>query len=89
MTDGIIFSDMSRCEPASVLGRVLKNHHWRLVDYQVEQFRGTMMFASEQTRAPQVRLRLGLEGLHALYLGLDANAFSSIRARVNLSAICE
>jgi len=84
--DGIVFSDMSRCEPASALGRELKHGQWRLVDYQVEEFKGTMMFAGEETRAPQVRLKLGLEGLHALYLGIDASAFSTIRARVKLSA---
>ena len=84
--NGIVFSDMSKCEPASAFDRQLKAGKWRLLDYEIAEFKGTMMYAGEESRAPQVRLKLGLTGLHALYVGVEAHSFASIPVRLKLSA---
>ena len=80
-----MFCDLSKCEPASALTRRMKNGHWRMIDYETDEMRGTMLIAGEETWAPEVRLKLGLEGWHAIYLGLYGTGYTQFPSRVKLS----
>jgi len=69
--DGVIYlSDFSRCLPASALSRKPKRRHWRLLDYETEQFRGVMLVAGQNTAAPEVTLPISQKGWHAIHFGL-------------------
>src|SRR5437870_5718744 len=66
----IYLSDMSRCRPQSALSRKPRRHHWRLLDYETDSFRGAMLVAGQNTAAPEVSYPLAQRGWHAIYFGL-------------------
>ncbi|MEZ5275083.1 MAG: hypothetical protein R3F07_01730 [Opitutaceae bacterium] len=70
--NGILLTDLSRCEPGGALSRQRKQGHWRLVDYEtVDGVRGQMVFADPELGAPELTLRLGLTGPHRVFLGIN------------------
>ncbi len=56
-----------------------------MIDYETDTFKGCMLFAGEEEVPPPLRLKLGLRGWHAVYLGLYATGSSQYPARVKLS----
>ena len=80
-----LFSDLSQCEPSSALSRRREKACWQMIDYETDTFKGCMLFAGEEEVLPRLRLKLGLRGWHAVYLGLYATGFTQYPARVKLS----
>ena len=39
----VIISDLSQCQPAHRLDRDYRHGTWRLIDYETEEFAGTMV----------------------------------------------
>jgi Glycosyl hydrolase-like 10 len=69
--DGSIYlADMTRCRPQSALSRKPRRHHWRLLDYETDSFKGTMLVAGQNTAAAEVSCPLAQKGWHAIYFGL-------------------
>src|SRR5689334_11008521 len=69
--DGSIYlADMTRCRPQSALSRKARRHHWRLLDYETDSFKGTMLVAGQNTAAAEVSCPLAQKGWHAIYFGL-------------------
>jgi len=44
------------------LTRQAKRHHWRLLDYETDNFKGVMLVAGKNTAAPEVRYPLKRQG---------------------------
>lgn len=66
----VYLSDMSRCLPQSALTRKPRHKRWRLLDYETESFKGTMLVAGQNTAAPEVRCPLRTRGWHSVWLGI-------------------
>ncbi len=77
MTDSYLL-DMSVCLPGSALSTEPKKGHWRLIDYELENLKGTMLWANSKTGAPDVVLPANLSGWHAVYLGIWDWAWSKV-----------
>lgn len=71
-TDEVLFTDMGACSPASAISREQKPGSWFAVDYQTEDgVAGTTVYAEPEHPAPALTLRLGLEGWHAIHIGIN------------------
>ena len=62
-------ADLDRCRPSSALSARALRRHWRVLDYETDQFQGRMLVAGENTAAPAVTYPLNRKGWHALYIG--------------------
>ena len=84
----IYFTDLSRAQPESALTRQEKRFAWRLIDYETEDFQGTLLFAGEEARAPDLTLGLDTPGVHDVYVGMFNTAWRpyqnmTVRARLS------
>jgi uncharacterized lipoprotein YddW (UPF0748 family) len=68
--DSIYLSDMSLCQPKTALSPKPKRHHWRLLDYETERFKGVMLVAGKNTAAPEIRYPVNQKGWHAISFGM-------------------
>ena len=66
----IYLSDMSRCLPAEALAPQPRRHHWRLLPYETEKFKGVMLVAGQNTAAPEIRIPIAQKGWHAISFGI-------------------
>ncbi|MFN0168834.1 MAG: hypothetical protein ACKV22_20605 [Bryobacteraceae bacterium] len=66
----VVVADMSLCQPASALSAKARRAHWKVVPYEAGTLKGNMIWASVETEAPPVRLPLGVQGWHAIFVGL-------------------
>jgi hypothetical protein len=67
----IYLSDLSRCTPRGALAGQPKDGHWQLIRYETVDANvpsGTMICALSFVDAPDVTLRLGVSGWHAVYV---------------------
>ncbi len=71
----VYLSDLDRCRPSSALSRRWEHHTWRLLEYQAQSFRGTMLVAAEDSRAPEVIYPDPPSGWHEIYIGLVRKPF--------------
>jgi hypothetical protein len=62
-------TSMDRCTPASALASDAAHHKWRVIPYESERLKGTLILAGNETEAPTVRLPLGVRGWHAVSIG--------------------
>ena len=68
--EAIRIDDMSRVQPATALSDVRKRSHWKVLDYETEEFAGKCIAALPNTHAPEVTLPIDRKGWHAVYVGL-------------------
>ncbi|MBL9213905.1 MAG: hypothetical protein JNG83_00365 [Opitutaceae bacterium] len=73
----IYLSDMSRCEPASLLSRERRRGHWRLIDYETPETKGTMVFAVPGEGTPAITLPVDVRGCYRVYVGINYSRFDS------------
>jgi hypothetical protein len=66
----IYLSDLARCEPSTALSDGPKKGHWQTVSYEAEGVSGTMLIAGVECNAPTLTLPLGVEGWHAVHVGV-------------------
>src|SRR5437016_9479793 len=50
----IYLTDLDRCQPQSALSRKARSHYWRLLDYETDTCKGTMLVAGQNTLAPEI-----------------------------------
>jgi hypothetical protein len=63
---------MSQCAPESAHSRKIEKDQWQLIDYETEDgIKGTMISAQPEDRCGELKLSLGVEGLHKIYLGIN------------------
>ncbi len=83
---GVMLADMSKCESASALSATMKRRHWKTIPYElIGGQKGVMIWASQETNAPPVRVRLGVKGWYAIYVGVFSGAETPSLAWIKLS----
>jgi hypothetical protein len=91
-THAVWLPDMAAGVPAAAQTPHMKRGCWRAIPYELESgLKGTMLWASPNTKAPPIRLRLGVRGWHAIYVGLYGGAVTStlwIRLSTDPAPVC-
>lgn len=80
--EAIYLTDLGRCRPASVLSRKPRRNRWRLLDYQTDRLKGTMLVAGQNTAAPPVTCPLDRKGWHAIYFGIRSYGYNEDNTRL-------
>ena len=75
--EGILITDLSRCEPQSAISSMPSRGCWYTVSYETEDgIRGVLLGKEELANPPDVRLPLAARGWHAVYLGIFRGGIS-------------
>ena len=75
--EGVLISDLSRCEPRSALSPESKKNCWYTVPYETEDgIKGVLLGKGELSTPPDVSLPLDAKGWHAIYLGVFRGGIS-------------
>lgn len=83
----VVLTDMTRVQPASAISPAMSAHHWKAIPYELRGgTKGTLIWASQDTGAPPVRIRLGVRGWHAIFVGVYNGAEGSSLAWLRLSS---
>ena len=70
----IYLIDLNRCEPAIGLRPRFHQGAWKVINYEAETFKGSMLYSIAGLNSPAVTYRLKLQGWYAIYLGFhDSN----------------
>ena len=80
--EAIYLTDLGRCRPASALSRQPRRNRWRLLDYQTDRLKGTMLVAGQNTAAPPVTCPLDRKGWHAIYFGIRSYGYNEDNTRL-------
>ena len=82
----IVISDLSVCRPAHRLDRGYRHETWRLIDYETEEFAGTMIYSGPGMNSGELVLPLDCEGYCAIFLGVHyPSQFGDVHVRLRLS----
>ena len=74
--DGAVYlTDLDRCRPASALSTRLRRGAWKMVEYETDDFSGTMLVALEESAAPDLTYTLNRSGWHRIYVGIYRKPF--------------
>ena len=82
--EAVILSDMGQIRPTWALTARARRGHWKLIGYEAGGITGRLIWASAETDAPPVTLRLGVRGWHAIFLGLTDPAGLGCKVWVKL-----
>ncbi len=66
-----IIADMTRCTPADALSTRREHAKWKVFEYETADFSGKCLSVGRESSAPDLTLRLGRQGWHAVYVGLS------------------
>lgn len=83
--EATVIRDLSRVEPSSALSETPKRGKWYVIPYEAGGYAGKMLWASEGTDAPPVRLPLKVTGWHAVFVGMASPAGIASRLLLRLS----
>ena len=82
----VIISDLSQCQPTYRLDRDYRHGTWRLIDYETEEFAGTMIYSGPGMNSEPLTLSLNCEGYHAIYVGVHyPGQFGDAHVRLRLT----
>ncbi|MCA8996066.1 MAG: hypothetical protein KDA80_03755, partial [Planctomycetaceae bacterium] len=65
-------TDMTRCVPAEALSDRRHHNQWKVFEYETEEFSGKCVSVGRESSAPDLTLKLGKQGWHAVYVGLSS-----------------
>ncbi len=65
-------TDMSRCFPAEALSDRRHHDKWKVFEYETAEFSGNCISIGRESSAPDLTLKLGKQGWHAVYIGLSS-----------------
>ncbi|MCA9062914.1 MAG: hypothetical protein KDA96_07640, partial [Planctomycetaceae bacterium] len=65
-------TDMTRCVPADALSDRRHHDKWKVFEYETAEFAGKCASVGRESSAPDLTLRLGKQGWHAVYVGLSS-----------------
>ncbi len=82
----IVLSDMSLARPAAALSRRPRRGRWRVISYDMGDKKGRMLWASEETGAPEAALPLHAKGWHAVFVGVGGPAHIARSVLLRLSS---
>ena len=62
---------MTRCTPADALSKRREHAKWKVFEYETAEFSGKCLSVGRESSAPDLTLKLGKQGWHAVYIGLS------------------
>lgn len=70
-SDGAIYlTDLDRCQPAAALSAKSARGRWRMLPFEAEGAKGTMLVAGQNTGAPEIRYSPKRSGVYEIWFGL-------------------
>jgi hypothetical protein len=66
-----LITDLTRCTPASALSNRRHLNTWKIFEYDTAEFSGKCISIGRESSAPDLSLKLGKKGWHAVYIGLS------------------
>jgi len=75
---GIWISDLTRFGPSDAIARAMRPKTWIAVDYEVDEGKGVMLYAASGFDAPNLTLKLGVDGWHKIRLGIFYSGTSGL-----------
>lgn len=70
----VVITDMTRAEPADVFSAKPKRGHWQVIPYEMRPdtggYKGKAIWCGYEANPPEVKLRLGVSGWHAIFVGI-------------------
>lgn len=66
-----LLADMTLCSPAGALSDRRQLKAWKIFDYETADFSGKCLSVGRESAAPDLTLKLGRQGWHAVYIGLS------------------
>ena len=82
----VYLTDLGKCQPQSSLSRKWKYGTWRLLDYETEPFKGTMLIAVQESSATEVIYPVERNGWHQIHIGIYRRPHApSMRVQVKLT----
>jgi len=81
----VVLADMGKCTPAAALTTASRLKQWRVLPYEAGNIAGKMIWATEESQAPELTLPLTAQGWHAIYVGLADPAHVGCQALLRLS----
>ncbi len=66
-----LLTDMTRCTPADALSKRRAHAKWKVFEYETAEFSGKCVSVGRESSAPDLTLKLGKQGWHAVYVGLS------------------
>lgn len=71
VTHAELITDMTRCTPADALSKRREHAKWKVFEYETAEFSGQCLSIGRESSAPDLTLKLGKQGWHAVYVGLS------------------
>lgn len=65
-------TDLTRCTPADALSDRRQHNKWKVFEYETAEFSGKCISVGRESSAPDLTLKLGKQGWHAVYIGLSS-----------------
>lgn len=70
-TRAVMMTDMTRCTPADAFSNRRAHAKWKVFEYETSDFSGKCLSVGRESSAPDLTLKLGKRGWHAVYVGLS------------------
>ena len=80
-SEAIYLYDMTECRPSNAFAPRLSKGHWKVIPYETTDGAvGNMVWASEETGAPDLTLSLPVQDWHAVFVGIFSSpaAYSTL-----------
>lgn len=71
LSEAVTFTDMTKVTPASALSERREHNRWKVFEYETAEFSGKCLSVGRESSAPDITFADGLEGWHAVYVGLS------------------
>ncbi len=65
-------TDLTRCIPVDAISESRHHHKWKVFEYETAEFSGKCISVGRESSAPDLTLKLGKQGWHAVYIGLSS-----------------
>lgn len=70
-TNAELITDMTGCTPTDALSKRREHAKWKVFEYETAEFSGNCVSVGRESSAPDLTLKLGKQGWHAVYVGLS------------------
>ena len=67
--ESVYLLDMTACEPGHAISEEFERSKWTCCSYRIDQGEGKMLFCGPDTKAPPLRLTLGVQGWYHILVG--------------------
>ncbi len=78
-------SDLNNCVPSSAMSKKWQKKKWKLLEFETEQTKGTMLVSGQNTTPPEVKYSFKQKGWYAIYIALYSYRYYS-RVQVKLKS---